>query len=214
MPRLMAALYDPVMRQIERRGLAAWRAELLAETSGRVLEVGAGTGLNLPHYPKAVTTLVLAEPDPHMRSALRRRVGHDGRRVTISDADAESLPFADGVFDVVVLTLVLCTVPDVSRALAESRRVLAPGGTLAFIEHVGGPEGSRRLRWQRRVEPAWRRVAGGCRLTRRTVEAIEAAGFTMKWMKREDLPGAFSLGSPVVRGVASPAPAPASGSPR
>jgi ubiquinone/menaquinone biosynthesis C-methylase UbiE len=213
MPRLMAALYDPVMRLVERRGLAAWRAELLAETHGSVLEVGAGTGLNLPYYPGAVTTLVLAEPDPHMRSALRRRVGIYGRRLTISDADADSLPFADGGFDTVVMTLLLCTVPDVSRALAEARRVLAPGGTLAFIEHVGGPEGSRRLRWQQRVEPAWRRVAGGCRLTRRTVESIEDAGFIVQWVKREDLPGALSLGSPVVRGVAStpdPDPAPRS----
>lgn len=203
----MAVLYDPVLGLAERWGLSAWRREVLVGLAGRVLEVGAGTGLNLPHYPAAVTSLVLAEPDAHMREHLERRLEREPRRGTsISDASATSLPFDRGAFDAVVMTLVLCTVDDVPAALAEAYRVLAPTGVLAFLEHVGGPAGSRRLRWQRRVEPAWRRVAGNCHLTRHTVEAITAAGFRMRWMRSDDLPGPLRLGSPVVRGVAAVIP--------
>ncbi len=206
MPRLMAALYDSVMRAAELRGLARWRAEVLAPLHGRVLEVGAGTGLNLPYYPRRVAALVLAEPDRHMRARLSRRAAASAIPVTISDAPASPLPFADASFDGVVMTLVLCTVGDVVGALAEARRVLAPGGDLAFLEHVGGDEGSPRLRWQRRLEPLWRMVAGNCHLTRDTVEAIRDARFTMRILHRDDLPGLMRIGSPVVRGVASPTP--------
>ena len=206
MPRLMAALYDSVLCVAERRGLAQWRAEVLASLHGRVLEVGAGTGLNLPHYPRTVTELVLAEPDRHMRDRLSQRAAASRVPVTISDASASPLPFTGASFDGVVMTLVLCTVPDVAGALGEARRVLAPGGVLAFIEHVGGDEGSRRLRWQRFLEPLWRPVAGNCHLTRHTVEAIRHARFTMRFLYRDDLPGVMRLGSPVVRGVATPTP--------
>jgi ubiquinone/menaquinone biosynthesis C-methylase UbiE len=200
----MAALYDPVLHIAERRWLGRWRAEVLAHIHGRVLELGAGTGLNLQHYSAAVTELVLTEPDAHMRHVLERRLARAPRQVTISDADAQALPFADASFDAVVSTLVLCSIPDVPRALAEVRRVLKPGGVLAFLEHVGGAKGSRRLRWQRRLEPAWGRVAGGCQLTRRTVESLGAAGFSMRWLESDDLPGVLALGAPVVRGVAGP----------
>lgn len=204
MPRLMAALYDSVLRVAERRGLARWRAEALAPLHGRVLEVGAGTGRNLPHFPPAVTELVLAEPDRHMRARLARRVVSARIPVTISDARAAPLPFADASFDGVVMTLVLCTVPDVAGALSEARRVLTPAGSLAFLEHVGGEPGSRRLRWQRRLEPLWRPVAGNCHLTRRTVDAIGAAGFTIRVLHSDDLAGVMRLGSPVVWGIATP----------
>jgi ubiquinone/menaquinone biosynthesis C-methylase UbiE len=202
-PRLLAALYDPVLRIIEAGGLARWRAEVLQTARGRVLEIGAGTGLNLPHYPAAVDEVVLLEPDPHMRKRLVHRVRVSRARVTIVGAAAAPLPFGDSAFDTVVVTLVLCTVPDVPHALLEMRRVLKPGGQLVFLEHVGGAEGSRRLRWQRWMEPAWRRVAGDCHLTRRTVEAITTAGFTIDSLRGEDLPGPLRLGSPVVRGHAS-----------
>ncbi|HSJ64136.1 MAG TPA: class I SAM-dependent methyltransferase [Gemmatimonadaceae bacterium] len=202
MSRLMAALYDPVLRIVERRGLRQWRRETLAVLSGRVLEIGAGTGRNLPFYPEAVTELALLEPDAHMRAQLSPRAARASRRLTIHDGDAAALPFPDGAFDAVVVTLVLCTIPDVPGALAEARRVLAPHGTLVFIEHVGAVEGSRRRRWQRRLEPAWRRVAGGCRLTRDTLRAIADAGFTVRRVDASDLPGLMRLGSPVVRGVA------------
>lgn len=203
MPRLLAALYDPVLRIIESRGLARWRAEVLQMARGRVLEIGAGTGLNLPHYPAPVDEVVLLEPDPHMRERLARRAREWRARVTIVGAAAVPLPFGDAEFDTVVVTLVLCTVPDVPNALLEMRRVLKPGGLLVFLEHVGGALGSRRLRWQRWMEPAWRRVAGDCHLTRHTVEAITTAGFTIDGLRGEDLPGLLRLGSPVVRGHAS-----------
>ncbi|HUF29161.1 MAG TPA: class I SAM-dependent methyltransferase [Gemmatimonadaceae bacterium] len=204
MPRLMAALYDSVLGVAERRGLARWRAEVLAPLHGRVLEIGAGTGLNLPYYPRTVTELVLAEPDRHMRARLARQAAVAPVPVTISDAPASPLPFADASFDGVVMTLVLCTIADVPGALGEARRILRRGGTLAFLEHVGAEEGSRRLRWQRRMEPLWRPLAGNCHLTRRTVDEIRAAQFTVRLVRSDDLPGLLRLGSPVVRGIATP----------
>lgn len=203
MSRLMAALYDPVLRVAEHRWFGQWRADILEDTHGRVLELGAGTGLNLQYYPPAVTELVLTEPDAHMRNVLRRRVARARVPATISDADAQDLPYADASFDAVVATLVLCSIPDVGRALGEVRRVLAPEGMLVFLEHVGGAAGSRRFRWQRRLEPVWSRVVGGCHLTRRTVESLADAGFVLRWIKYEDLPGPLALGAPVVRGAAS-----------
>jgi ubiquinone/menaquinone biosynthesis C-methylase UbiE len=205
-PRLLAAVYDPVIHIAERRGLSRWRAEVLARARGRVLEIGAGTGLNLPRYPEAVDEIVLLEPDPHMRKRLERRASATGKRHTIVDASAVPLPFGDHEFDTVVITLVLCTVPDVTGALSEVRRVLRPGGALLFLEHVGGAEGSPRLRWQRRFEPLWRQVAGDCHLTRHTVEAIARTGFTVDWLMQEELPGLLRIGSPVVRGQASAGP--------
>lgn len=198
----MALLYDPVLGIIERRGMSRWRAELLSAARGRVLEIGAGTGLNLPHYPEAVDEIVLVEPDHHMRSVLERRAKRSRHRVTVIDGAAGALPFGDHEFDTVVMTLLLCTVPDVAAALAEVRRVLDPGGVFLFLEHVGGEEGSRRLRWQRRLEPAWSLVAGNCHLSRHTVEAITSAGFRLEWIHAEDLPGPLRIGSPVVRGSA------------
>ena len=198
----MAALYDPVLHFSERIAFSQWRAEVLAGAHGRVLEIGAGTGLNLPHYPPAVDELVLVEPDPHMRKRLTRRASRCRRRLMIVDAGAVPLPFGDGEFDAVVSTLVLCTVPDVPEALREVRRVLRTGGRFLFLEHVGGAEGSRRLRWQRRLEPSWRRLAGDCHLSRHTLQTISAAGFDVAWVRSEDLPGPLRLGSPVVRGDA------------
>ncbi len=180
--------------------LAAWRAELLAPLAGEVLEVGAGTGANLPFYPPAVTRLVLAEPDPHMR---RRLASHAPERaVEISDAATEKLPWPDASFDAVVSTLVLCSVRDPAAALAEMRRVLRPGGRLVFVEHVAADDNPGRLRWQRRVEPMWKRLMGNCHLTRRTGEAIRAAGFELESVRRESLRKVISVARPSIRGVA------------
>ncbi|MCO5168149.1 MAG: class I SAM-dependent methyltransferase [Planctomycetes bacterium] len=201
MTRLFAALYDPFMRRTERH-LAAWRAELLSRVAGRVLEVGAGTGANLPFYPRGLERLVLAEPDPHMRARLAARVARERPEAVVIDAPAEALPVEDGSFDAVVSTLVLCSVADLPRALAEARRVLRPGGALVFLEHVAADDRPRRLRWQRRLEPLWRRVAGNCHLTRRTHEAIAAAGFTLEACERESLRRALPFVRPSVRGVA------------
>jgi ubiquinone/menaquinone biosynthesis C-methylase UbiE len=213
MSRLFAALYDPFMRKAERESLGAWREQLLSGLSGEVAEVGAGTGVNIPYYPASVSRVTLAEPDADMRKRLAARLGSPdlpagsvADRVDVVDAPAETLPFADASLDAVVGTLVLCTVRDPLAVLAEVRRVLRPGGTYVFLEHGPAPEGSARLRWQRLVEPAWGRLAQGCRLTRRADEAIAAAGFLIETSRRESMRGAFPILRPTVRGLARVGP--------
>jgi ubiquinone/menaquinone biosynthesis C-methylase UbiE len=202
----MAAIYDRFMRQTEEACFVQWRAELLESLSGRVLEVGAGTGANLRHYPPTVTSLVLCEPDAHMRKKLAARVAHEikspERSPQIVDADAERLPFEDRSFDAVVCTLVLCSVADPARALGELRRVLVPGGRLVFIEHVAAHDNPSRLQWQRRIEPAWKHVAGNCHLTRETERAIRDAGFEVESLRRESVRKALPWVRPSIRGTA------------
>jgi ubiquinone/menaquinone biosynthesis C-methylase UbiE len=173
--RLIAALYDRGARRAEEAGLRERRRELLAGLEGDVLEVGAGTGLNLEHYPPGVT-LVLLEPDPYMRRRLAERVSSSARKAGVVDASAEALPFPDESFDAVVTTLVLCSVSDVELALAEMRRVLRPGGRLLLIEHVRG-EGRMAL-FQDVIAPASKLVAS-CAPNRRTAEAVREAGFDL-----------------------------------
>ncbi len=196
MSRFLAAIYDPLMRKVEEACLREWRADLLRDLSGSVLEVGAGTGANLPHYSQNLERLVLCEPDAHMRKRLQART-----RWEVVDAAAESLPFPEGSFDAVVSTLVLCSVADPERALDEMRRVLRPGGRLVFLEHVAAEENSSRLKWQRRINPLWMRLMGNCHLERRTGEAI-AERFETREMKRESMRKAFALVRPTIRGVA------------
>ncbi|HEY8584691.1 MAG TPA: class I SAM-dependent methyltransferase [Capillimicrobium sp.] len=168
--RFSAALYEPVLSLGERLGMRRRRADLLAGVSGRVLEIGAGTGLNLEHYPAGVE-LVLTEPVAGMRDRLAARVAAAGRDAEVVAASADALPFADDAFDVVVSTMVLCTVPDQEAALGEIRRVLRPGGRLVFIEHV---RASSRVRAfvQDRLNAPWRVYADGCECNRATVPAI------------------------------------------
>ena len=202
MSRLLAAVYDLWMRPTEAACLSEWRAKLLATASGDVLEVGAGTGANLDHYPKALSQLVLAEPDAYMRQRLSKRCGaHGGLRVEVVDAGLEKLPMADESFDVVVSTLVLCSVPSVEQALAQVFRVLRPGGRFYFLEHVAA-DSTAAFAWQRRVEPLWRFVAGKRHVTRSTERAIEAAGFEFDVIQREPLRRAVPFIRPSIRGVA------------
>lgn len=203
MGRLFATIYDPFMAVTERACLQAWRAELLADAKGRVLEIGAGTGRSLACYPSGLERLVLAEPDPHMRARLLARIPAAlAPVVEVIDAPAERLPLPDVSVDVVVSSLVLCTTPDPLRALAEVYRVLVPGGTLVFLEHVADDERPARLRWQRRLEPVWKHLAGGCHLTRRTHEAIAAAGLVIERLERASLRKANPLIRRSIRGVA------------
>jgi ubiquinone/menaquinone biosynthesis C-methylase UbiE len=169
--RLFAGVYDAFLALGERRVLRAHRSDLLGGAVGDVLEIGAGTGLNLPHYP-AAARLTLTEPVAPMRERLRARLRATGRGASVVDATAESLPFADGAFDVVVSTLVLCTVDDPDRALREIRRVLRPGGQLVFIEHVRAGSGGRAW-WQDRLVRPWAAFAGGCRCNRPTTDLID-----------------------------------------
>jgi ubiquinone/menaquinone biosynthesis C-methylase UbiE len=173
--RVFAASYDLMVRWMERGWLGEKRGELVGGLTGRVLDVGAGTGANLPHY-RAATEVTLAEPDPAMRARLEAKLHTAAVPVRVSDAPAEGLPFPDASFDAVVCTLVLCTVEDPERALGEVRRVLVPGGRLVLIEHVRG-EG-RLAVWQDRLTPLWRRLAAGCHLNRDTAAALRRAGFT------------------------------------
>lgn len=170
--RVFAAAYDPITARWEKHGLADERRSLLGHARGRVLEVGAGTGSNVRHYPPDID-VTYTEPDPNMARRLR------AQGVRVVEATVEALPFDDGSFDTVVSTLVLCTVPDVPTALAEIRRVLAPGGRLLFLEHVRGERGTPLERWQDRVNRPWRAVACGCNCNRDLVASIEAHGFAL-----------------------------------
>ena len=165
-----AALYDTVLWRAERRGMRDRRASVLAGAHGRTLEIGAGTGLNLGHYPDAVSELVLTEPVDAMSTRLHRRAkDHDRARVVASPA--EELPFDDGYFDTVVSTLVLCTVEDPERALAEIARVLKPGGQLLFIEHVRSDD-PKLARWQDRLHKPWFIWGDGCNCNRPVLDQI------------------------------------------
>jgi ubiquinone/menaquinone biosynthesis C-methylase UbiE len=200
---LMAAVYDRFMRGSEEACLAQWRAELLRDLSGAVLEVGAGTGVTLPHYPKSIARLVLSEPDAHMRRKLEKKVNASAlRNVEISVAPLDSLPFRPGEFDAVVCSLVLCSVPEQPAALAAIARVLKPGGRLVFLEHVAADGRPGRLKWQRRIEPVWKHLAGNCHLTRRTEAAIAAAGFEIERIQRESIRKALPIVRPSIRGIA------------
>jgi SAM-dependent methyltransferase len=199
--RGFAAIYDRGLKATEEAGLGEMRREVLAEASGRTIDVGAGTGVNRELFPEAVTELVMAEPDPHMFKRLREKVGAEPN-VEIVQAPAEKLPFGDDSFDTAVFTLVLCTVPDPSAALAETARVLKPGGKLLFVEHVRA-EDPRLARWQDRLEGPWRFLADGCHCNRDTVANIEAAPFELERVEQGALPKSPPLVRPLVRGSAT-----------
>ena len=171
--RFTAAIYDAFLALGERRGMRATRRGLLSGARGRVLEIGAGTGLNVSHYPDEIDELVLAEPSAPMADRLEARRAKLGCRAHIVAAPAEALPFDDSSFDTVVSTLVLCTVHDPDAALAEVRRVLRPGGRFLFCEHVRS-DSPRLSRWQGRLADAWAAVADGCRCDRETFETISS----------------------------------------
>jgi SAM-dependent methyltransferase len=173
--RAFARLYDPIVWVGERAGLAAHRQQLLIHARGCTLEIGSGTGLNLPYYPDDVDELVLAEPDAAMRARLEKRLSRSTRRTRLIDAPAERLPFPDSSVDTVVSTLVLCTVDAPDLALREIARVLRPGGQLLFLEHVRS-ESPALARWQDRMAGPWRRFARGCRCNRATAELIVTCG--------------------------------------
>ena len=174
--RLFAALYDPVMRLPERVSLPPHRRYLVEGLSGRVLDVGAGTGANFPYLAERAQEASLevhaVEPDPHMRRRARRAAREAGLAVDLRDVGAERLPYGDGTFDAALAGIVFCTIPDPAAALDELARVLRPGGELRFLEHVEAT--GVRARLQRLVEPVWKRAAGGCHVTRDTVALFDA----------------------------------------
>jgi ubiquinone/menaquinone biosynthesis C-methylase UbiE len=200
--RLFAAVYDRGLKGTEDAGLREMRRETLAAAHGRTIDLGAGTGANLALYPDAVTELVLAEPDPHMVKQLRRKLAQSGRAVELVEAPAERLPFEDSSFDTAVFTLVLCTVPNPEAALAETARVLKPGGRLLFVEHVRADDAGL-ARWQDRLEKPWRLLGDGCHCNRDTVATIEASPLSVEKVERGTLPKAPPLVRPLVRGSAT-----------
>ncbi len=180
---VFAWAYDRLAAPQERAGMADHRREQLAAASGRVVEIGAGTGLNFRHYPPAVTEVLATEPDPYMLRRARVAARTAPVPVEVLRAPAERLPFGDGEFDAAVSTLVLCSVRDPALALAEIRRVLKPEGALLFFEHVRS-ENPSHARWQDRLERPWGWVAAGCHPNRDTVAAVERAGFRITSLRR------------------------------
>jgi ubiquinone/menaquinone biosynthesis C-methylase UbiE len=199
---LFAAGYDRFMAASERGGLARHREELLASAAGHVLEIGGGTGANLPFYGQRVRGLIISEPEEPMARRLARRLRGYRVPAQLCRAQAEQLPFEDESFDQVVCTLVLCTVRDPHRALAEVHRLLRPGGRLLFIEHVRS-EDSNVARWQNRLRRPWAYLGRGCQCDRPTVESIRAAGFSIADLRREQLPRAPRIVQPLVIGAAA-----------
>ena len=195
-------VYDPFLALGELRGLKQRRRTLLADAHGHVLEIGAGTGLNAPHYPP-VDALVLSEPDQQMTRRLQSRlVGHPANP-TVVQAPAEELPFDDDSFDTVISTMVLCTVRDPAQAMDEVRRVLRPKGRFLFIEHVRS-ERPRLARWQDRLHSIWKPVALGCHCNRDTMALLSASGWTVEALQHFSWRGMPFLVKPAVMGLATP----------
>ena len=172
LPRLLtcACSSSPIMRQ---------RAKIVPRASGRVLELGVGMGLNLAYYdPEKVSSVIGVDPAAELRAAALAAPRDPRLELTVEDGTAEALPFEDKSFDSVVCTFTLCSVHTPPAALAEARRVLKPGGRLFYCEHGLAPDAGV-AKWQRRIEPVWKRIAGGCHLTRPISTAIAAAGFAL-----------------------------------
>lgn len=199
--RLFARYYDRVMAKTEVLCLANWRRDLLAGISGEVLEIGAGTGLNLACYPETVSRLVLSEPDGFMRDKLQEKITGGQPNTEVTACSAEHLNFPDHSFDAVVSTLVLCSVDHLDAALKEIRRVLRPGGQLFFLEHVHTDHPGINF-WQCTLEPLWKRACGNCHLTRKTGEGISAAGFELDEVADLRMTGAPVFVRRVLLGVA------------
>ncbi|MGZ4381990.1 MAG: class I SAM-dependent methyltransferase [Gaiellaceae bacterium] len=192
-------IYDALNGGLDRAGFAERRGQLVASLDGDVLEIGAGTGLNIAHYRDARRVVAL-EPDLAYTRRLRERAAESRVPVEIVKGTGEALPFPDASFDHVVVTLALCSVTDLGRTLAEILRVLRPGGSLEFLEHVRGGGGV--ARWQDRLTPLQRRVADGCHLNRDTAAEIEAAGFRVERLERFRLPAGHPLVKPAIQGTA------------
>ena len=168
--------------------LLPFRRQVVGAAEGRVLEIGAGSGLNFPLYRATVSSVIGLEPSPELLRLARRRASAASVPVTLLDASAEEIPLATHSIDTVVTTWTLCTIPNASRALAEMRRVLKVGGALLFVEHGRAPEPGV-AGWQDRLDPLWSRLAGGCHLNRKMDDLIGDAGFRIEALENPRLPG-------------------------
>lgn len=167
------------MRQ---RNLAAYRARLIPAAQGRVLEIGIGSGLNLPYYRTTVEQIIGLDPSPKLLAMARETARRNSIPLELIENSAEAIPLYNRSIDTVVTTWTMCSIPDVQHALGEMRRILKPGGRLLFVEHGRSPDPGVR-RWQDRLTPVWRRISGGCHLNRAIGELIEGAGFRIERIK-------------------------------
>jgi ubiquinone/menaquinone biosynthesis C-methylase UbiE len=200
---VFARVYERVAEIGERRGGAEHRQRMLTGLSGRVIEVGAGSGANFTHYPTTVSEVVAVEPEPYLRERAQRAAAQAPVRISVVDGSADRLPGEAESFDAGVAALVLCTVPDQQSALAELYRVIRPGGELRFYEHVvAHPKWESRF--QRLADATfWPHVAGGCHLARDTTSAIEQAGFQIETCERFPFsPAPFLPPDPHILGIA------------
>ncbi|MFG1651646.1 class I SAM-dependent methyltransferase [Micromonospora sp. NPDC049275] len=203
---VFARIYERLSVAMDRAGTAAFRRDLAAGLTGRVIEVGAGNGRMFAHYPPTVTEVVAVEPERRLRAAAVRAAAAAPVPVTVVDGLAEALPAGEGEFDAAVVALVLCTVPDQAAALAEIHRVLRPGGQLRFFEHVAAEEPGRLRRVQRLSDATfWPKLFAGCHTGRDTTAAIRTAGFAIGELRRFRFPASSSSpSSPCVLGRATP----------
>ena len=184
---IFARVYARISPAMDAQGAAEHRRTLLAGLAGRVLEVGAGNGLNFAHYPPAVTEVLAVEPEPYLRGLAHLAADQAPAPVRVVDGTADVLPTPDASMDAAVASLVLCSVPDQARALAELYRVLRPGGELRFFEHVQADTAGL-ARVQRLADLVWPTLVGGCHTSRDTLAAITAAGFQLTSVQRFRFP--------------------------
>jgi ubiquinone/menaquinone biosynthesis C-methylase UbiE len=186
------------------RDAAPHRRQMLAGASGRVVEIGAGNGMNFHHYPATVDEVIALEPESYLRARAQAAARDAPVPVSVGDRVADELPLQDKCCDTAVASLVLCTVPDPARALAELRRVLRPGGQLRFFEHVrsDNPAKARVQTWLDR-SGVWPRLGGGCHCARDTVDAIKTAGFRVERLEHVTVGPAWGVTNPYVLGVAT-----------
>lgn len=174
---LFARFYERFAAGAEKRGQAELRARALSGLSGRVLEIGAGNGLNFAHYPATVTEVVAVEPEPFLRERATERAAAAPVTVTVVEGEADRIPLPDDSVDAAVASLVLCSVPDQARALGELKRVMKPGAELRVYEHVISHKPGKAAFQRVFTKTVWKRIAGGCHMDRDTTAALTAAGF-------------------------------------
>lgn len=199
---LWSKFYDKIIRDAEEKGLRDWRQTLLQNISGDVLEIGCGTGANIDFYPVAINRLVLLEPNQYMIGKLKEKYSNKLTNAEILNYPAENILLEDNSFDYIVCTLVLCSVNNLEKSLAEIYRLLKPQGKFIFIEHVAAANNPQRYRWQRRLNFIWKHLMDGCHTIRCTEEAIIKTGFNIVEIQRQSIRGVPPIVRPSIRGVA------------